>query len=64
MRKGLVKKFWIFMVSLLMIIGNMQSFVFAEGDEHNKPLNGNTSSLGFSIVVDGTEIQPGGGDSC
>ena len=60
MRKGLVKKFWIFMVSLLMIIGNMQSFVFAEGDEHNKPLNGNTSSLGVSIVVDGTEIQPGG----
>ena len=60
MRKGLVKKFWIFMVSLLMIIGNMQSFVFAEGDEHNKPLNGNTSSLGVSIVVDGLEIQPGG----
>ena len=34
MRKGLVKKFWIFMVSLLMIIGNMQSFVFAEGESN------------------------------
>ena len=36
MRKGLVKKFWIFMVSLLMIIGNMQSFVFAEGESNLK----------------------------
>ena len=34
MRKGLVKKIWIFMVSLLMIIGNMQSFVFAEGESN------------------------------
>ena len=34
MRKGLVKKFWTFMVSLLMIIGNMQSFVFAEGESN------------------------------
>lgn len=34
MRKGLVKKFWTFMVSLLMIIGNMQSVVFAEGESN------------------------------
>ena len=62
MRKGLVKKFWIFMVSLLMIIGNTQSFVFAEengggtfdlsnylnGDDHAKP--------GLTVKVNGQEL--------
>ncbi len=62
MRKVLVKKFWTFMVSLLMIIGNMQSFVFAEengggtfdlsnylnGDDHTKP--------GLTVKVNGQEL--------
>lgn len=70
MRKGLVKKFWIFMVSLLMIIGNMQSFVFAEDRSKSvttqaqvtsiqiKDSSGNWVDLAARTVIkDGTEVN-------
>ncbi len=71
MRKGLVKKFWIFMVSLLMIIGNMQSFVFAEDRSKSsvttqaqvtsiqiKDSSGNWVDLApRTVIKDGTEVN-------
>ena len=71
MRKGLVKKFWIFMVSLLMIIGNTQSFVFAEDRSKSsvttqaqvtsiqiKDSSGNWVDLApRTVIKDGTEVN-------
>lgn len=54
MRKGLVKKFWIFMVSLLMIIGNMQSFVFAEDDNAARTVGGVTYSV--DVIVNNAPL--------
>lgn len=42
-----------------MIFSNAQNLVYAEGDEHSKPLNENASSLSVSLNVDGAEIKSG-----
>lgn len=59
MHNNFWKKCFSVFVALLMIFSNAQNFVYAEGDEHSKPLNENASSLSVSLKVDGTEIKTG-----
>ena len=44
MHNNFWKKCFSVFVALLMIFSNAQNFVYAEGDEHSKPLKGNASS--------------------
>ena len=57
MHNNFWKKCFSVFVALLMIFSNAQNLVYAEGDEHSKPLNENASSLSVSLNVDGAEIK-------
>lgn len=59
MHNNFWKKCFSVFVALLMIFSNAQNLVYAEGDEHSKPLNENASSLSVSLNVDGAEIKSG-----